>query len=167
MSYDPTIGRFVSEDPIAFEGGDVNLYRYVQNGPTDATDPSGLQDSGGGSIRIPVGATPAMIEESLKASQSYKTAAEKYDRDIDNYNKYHDIKIKYELKGSAVPGIEIEKAKVEFEITIPAGYHGPSLRQLKVYKRDLDRKAEVMREKLMALFPMTLPPDIRYDWPRA
>ena len=43
MSYDPTIGRFISEDPIAFDGGDANLLRYVGNGPTNFTDPSGLQ----------------------------------------------------------------------------------------------------------------------------
>jgi uncharacterized protein RhaS with RHS repeats len=43
MSYDPTIGRFISEDPIAFDGGDADLYRYVGNSPTNFTDPSGLQ----------------------------------------------------------------------------------------------------------------------------
>ena len=42
MSYDPTIGRWTTEDPIAFEGGDANLYRYVGNSPTNATDPTGL-----------------------------------------------------------------------------------------------------------------------------
>ena len=40
--YDPEVGRFVSEDPIGFEGGDVNLYAYVQNNPVMFVDPSGL-----------------------------------------------------------------------------------------------------------------------------
>jgi RHS repeat-associated protein len=39
--YDSTIGRFVNEDTIGFEGGDANLYRYVSNSPTNYTDPSG------------------------------------------------------------------------------------------------------------------------------
>ena len=39
--YDPRTGRFLSEDPIGFAGGDVNLYRYAGNSPTNATDPSG------------------------------------------------------------------------------------------------------------------------------
>lgn len=39
--YDATIGRFVSEDPIGFGGGDFNFYRYVANRPVSATDPSG------------------------------------------------------------------------------------------------------------------------------
>jgi RHS repeat-associated protein len=40
--YDAGIQRWLSEDPIGFAGGDHNLYRYVGNGPTNATDPSGL-----------------------------------------------------------------------------------------------------------------------------
>jgi RHS repeat-associated protein len=39
--YDPKTGRWLSQDPIGFEGGDTNLYRYVENGPTNATDPTG------------------------------------------------------------------------------------------------------------------------------
>ena len=39
--YDPGVGRFVSEDPIGFEGGDMSLYRYVENSPIGDNDPSG------------------------------------------------------------------------------------------------------------------------------
>jgi hypothetical protein len=42
--YDPTTGRWTTEDPIRFEAGDANLYRYVKNDPTNATDPSGLKE---------------------------------------------------------------------------------------------------------------------------
>jgi RHS repeat-associated protein len=41
--YSPKMGRFISQDPIGFAAGDANLYRYVGNGPTMATDPSGLK----------------------------------------------------------------------------------------------------------------------------
>jgi RHS repeat-associated protein len=40
--YDPATGRFISQDPIGFEAGDANLYRYVGNGVMTNTDPSGL-----------------------------------------------------------------------------------------------------------------------------
>ena len=40
--YDPQSGRFLSEDPIGFEAGDQNLYRYVFNNPINLADPSGL-----------------------------------------------------------------------------------------------------------------------------
>jgi RHS repeat-associated protein len=39
--YDPAVGRWLSEDPIGFAAGDANLSRYVGNGPTNASDPSG------------------------------------------------------------------------------------------------------------------------------
>jgi RHS repeat-associated protein len=45
--YDPATGRWVSEDPIGFAGGDANLSRYVGNSATVATDPSGLEVEGG------------------------------------------------------------------------------------------------------------------------
>jgi len=40
--YDSQIGRFVSEDPIGFSGGDNNVYRYSFNDPVNLEDPSGL-----------------------------------------------------------------------------------------------------------------------------
>jgi len=39
--FDPRAGRFISKDPIGFAGGDVNLYRYVQNNPVNYADPYG------------------------------------------------------------------------------------------------------------------------------
>jgi RHS repeat-associated protein len=42
--YDPKVGSWLSEDPISFDGGDANLYRYVANRAVDRVDPSGLSD---------------------------------------------------------------------------------------------------------------------------
>jgi RHS repeat-associated protein len=44
----PTLGRWISQDPIGFEAGDANLYRYVGNGPGNYLDSDGL-------IRFPGG----------------------------------------------------------------------------------------------------------------
>jgi RHS repeat-associated protein len=41
--YDAGTGRFLGQDPLRFGGGDTNLYRYVGNVPTGATDPTGLR----------------------------------------------------------------------------------------------------------------------------
>jgi RHS repeat-associated protein len=38
--YDPSVGRFLSEDPIGLQGG-PNLYTYVLNNPGRYRDPSG------------------------------------------------------------------------------------------------------------------------------
>ena len=40
--YDPAIGRFISEDPLGFDAGDVNVQRYVGNNTPNSIDPSGL-----------------------------------------------------------------------------------------------------------------------------
>ena len=41
--YDATIGRWLSVDPIGFEGNDTNLYRYVFNAPALKPDFQGLK----------------------------------------------------------------------------------------------------------------------------
>ncbi len=43
--YDASNGRFISEDPIGFGGGDANVNRYVGNSPTMLIDPLGLKGS--------------------------------------------------------------------------------------------------------------------------
>ena len=39
--YNPDTGRFLSEDPIGFDGGSSSFYRYVRNSPVNYTDPTG------------------------------------------------------------------------------------------------------------------------------
>ena len=39
--YSHDLGRFLSEDPLGFDAGDYNLYRYVFNNPTNSIDPTG------------------------------------------------------------------------------------------------------------------------------
>ena len=46
--YDPAVGRWLSQDPIGFEGGDANLYRMVGNATTMFVDPDGLQAQSAG-----------------------------------------------------------------------------------------------------------------------
>ncbi|MDP0490685.1 MAG: RHS repeat-associated core domain-containing protein [Verrucomicrobiota bacterium JB023] len=39
--YDPAQGRFLTADPLGYQGGDFNLYTYVRNLPLMLTDPTG------------------------------------------------------------------------------------------------------------------------------
>ena len=39
--YNPALHRFISEDPLGFGGGDVNLHAYALNSPSNFRDPSG------------------------------------------------------------------------------------------------------------------------------
>jgi RHS repeat-associated protein len=41
--YDADMGRLIGRDPIGYSGG-INLYEYVGDNPTNATDPSGLRN---------------------------------------------------------------------------------------------------------------------------
>jgi RHS repeat-associated protein len=65
--YDPTTGRFLSEDPSGFEGG-VDLYAYVSNSPTNLHDPtgkgSGIVVVGGGTVSVTTTITVTTIGES-------------------------------------------------------------------------------------------------------
>ena len=40
--YNPQTGEWTTKDPSSFRAGDANLYRYVGNNVTNATDPTGL-----------------------------------------------------------------------------------------------------------------------------
>jgi RHS repeat-associated protein len=42
--YSAELGRFLQTDPIRFDAGDVNLYRYVGNSVADKIDPFGLEE---------------------------------------------------------------------------------------------------------------------------
>jgi RHS repeat-associated protein len=74
--YQPALGRFVSEDPIQYEGGQ-NLYTYVDNDPMSFSDPGGYTKGGQQklNINLPDGRTitkktPAQqIQEVLKKAK--------------------------------------------------------------------------------------------------
>ena len=81
--YSTATGRFTARDPIGFVGGDANLYRYVGNDPTDATDPTGLyyDDPPAESAPAPYQSpyTPILGEQSLHNADA--AAAEKKQRE--------------------------------------------------------------------------------------
>lgn len=41
--FSPTLGRWLTSDPIKYEGGDFNLYRYILNNPMNFLDSTGLK----------------------------------------------------------------------------------------------------------------------------
>jgi len=44
--FDAGLGKWISDDPIGFEAGDINLSRYVANTSWNAIDPTGLEETG-------------------------------------------------------------------------------------------------------------------------
>jgi RHS repeat-associated protein len=50
--YSSSFGRWTARDPVGFKGGDINLYRFVQNDPINLIDPYGLWSIWGGSTGV-------------------------------------------------------------------------------------------------------------------
>jgi hypothetical protein len=70
--YDPATGRWMSQDPLGFDAGDSNLYRYAKNTPANATDPSGKDVwIEGGSGWEPPGHFSLCIGDPLGVYKSY------------------------------------------------------------------------------------------------
>ncbi|MHB8834493.1 MAG: RHS repeat-associated core domain-containing protein [Candidatus Methylomirabilia bacterium] len=70
--YDVENGRFISKDPIGFEGGDLNLYSYVMGNPVVGVDPGGLREVklklGAPSFRRLFGSTISMVSNKYSES---------------------------------------------------------------------------------------------------
>jgi RHS repeat-associated protein len=75
-AYNPTLGRFMSEDPRLFDAGDYNLFRYCHNDPIDFTDPMGLDGAPTYSPRQ----TSQEREETVSAPQAVWERQKKFDR---------------------------------------------------------------------------------------
>ncbi len=60
--YDPKMGRFLSEDPTGFGGGDVNLYVYAVNNPIMIIDPLGLCGEYHGAPDLPLEAPNPLLD---------------------------------------------------------------------------------------------------------
>ena len=81
--YNPTLGRFISEDPLGLVGGDINLYAYVANSVPNAADPTGtdaaaigagaVTKTGSGALQI--GAAGVVGLKAGSAARKYAHAA--------------------------------------------------------------------------------------------
>jgi RHS repeat-associated protein len=73
--YDANTGRFISEDPIGFRGGDVNFFTYTGNNPVNFVDPDGESISAITVIKII--ATAYTIYQSYEKWKQFNEKAEK------------------------------------------------------------------------------------------
>ncbi|MGP4689697.1 hypothetical protein ACSV5K_25555, partial [Agrobacterium pusense] len=67
---------FLQEDPIWFEAGDLNVYRYVWNSPANWTDPSGMAAAGqyASTLAVPVALMGGTIATQRMLSTASGTA---------------------------------------------------------------------------------------------
>jgi len=65
--------RFISDDPIEFLGGDVNLYAYVGNNPINFTDPFGL-DKEKKCPQIPLTPSGVSVDDNIRLAEDLSSA---------------------------------------------------------------------------------------------
>ncbi|MBJ6474313.1 MULTISPECIES: RHS repeat-associated core domain-containing protein, partial [Enterobacter cloacae complex] len=96
--YDPQVGRFIVQDPIGFNGGNLNLYNYAPN-PLLWIDPmglalSGVDFSGSPSLYPVTGTQRNIVEITLQGSrgrdftEAYKLAGIS-EADASEYTWHH------------------------------------------------------------------------------
>ncbi|MCW8126446.1 RHS repeat domain-containing protein [Microbulbifer halophilus] len=116
--YDPTLGRFLSPDPIVQAptySQNWNRYSYVVNNPLSFTDPSGYKVHNGCKTRWTYNHSLNMLESSTRCGGGGRSIH--YPKPRDNHDRDHDID---DLPGLPVPvnpvsgggqGGDTEKAK--------------------------------------------------------
>lgn len=103
--YDASIGRFISEDPIGFEGG-LNLYAYVGGNPSMMSDPSGKL-----AFLWHGGITFAAALETGHGWGSFGIAWDAMAADFTEFNGVHSQNTaNSNIHGMAIPGQSVEDA---------------------------------------------------------
>jgi RHS repeat-associated protein len=73
--YEPSNGRFISQDPAGFAGSGPNLYWYANGSPLDITDPTG--ETGLPSIPNPVSVVEGTVNDAVSdAANNVEESAE-------------------------------------------------------------------------------------------
>jgi hypothetical protein len=104
--YDPVTARWMSQDPLGFDAGDSNLYRYVQNEPANATDPTGLKGE----------LTWQTLKEAVKARGLPTTMIEELEKlNNTNFVRQPSIKLARWIGGNAGEKNTIELAPEHYD----------------------------------------------------
>ncbi len=75
--YDPVLGRFMSQDPLGYGGGDKNLYSFAGNNPKNKNDPNGMSASAdyGGIAQTDLSVAPSEKAVGCAVSVVFSTIA--------------------------------------------------------------------------------------------
>ena len=90
--YSPALSRFIQEDPLGFDAGDENLYRFVGNDPVSYTDPTGLTKGFFGHVEAVLKTLGAMgivdTQVAKRAIWDFANEAFKFSQEmVDKYRK--------------------------------------------------------------------------------
>jgi RHS repeat-associated protein len=137
--YAPTIGRWLSEDPIGFAAGDANLYRYVGNSPLNGIDPAGLIDPRQGwpvgqdgkrhpwGWKPPAPAAPKPCPEMKAASPVYTRWQKEKFAEFEKFRKLAG----WYRSGETTPAQNQEVRKMAEDLMAPGPSHGDVCDQIR------------------------------------
>jgi RHS repeat-associated protein len=97
--YDAEAGRFLSEDPLGFEGGDWNLYSYTASNPIGYIDSQGTSFNPAGAFAmslLEIG--PATYNWSMAAKYAYRSIVAYREGNYSESKKFADISNQYSKK---------------------------------------------------------------------
>jgi hypothetical protein len=95
--YNPVLGRFMTRDPIAENGG-VNLYAYCQNDPVNCADPEGLEAI---PTTMPASApAPRYLQIALTRLQEEQPRFDEIQREYEGERRYHEGEMGGYVKGT-------------------------------------------------------------------
>ncbi len=126
--YNPTLGRWISKDPIGFGGGVSNLYEYCVNDPVNFVDPKGLQN------------LKALIEKIRPLLKVTKNLSDAREKEYNRGNDFLDALEKYNKSNKAPYSAEV---KLQFAQTLLDGTKVDILGKLFAYLEFLGVEAAV------------------------
>ncbi|MDR2642529.1 MAG: RHS repeat-associated core domain-containing protein, partial [Planctomycetaceae bacterium] len=116
--YDSNVGRWMSVDPIGFEGGDINLFKYVHNIPVLFADFLGLETSDPCTSNSGKNETCKQIVRPVKEAEAERTyIGEKFTLYHLAYLSYYMSK-KWVSEGSAVTSACSQKLETSQSIFV-------------------------------------------------
>jgi len=150
--YHAQLGRFINRDPIGYEAGDENLYRYLKNRPIVAVDPAGLQGAPGIGLHgdpMMGGATPEdmaiLVWDTLFAPRGSDGEVQEPARVPDSYIKY--IRLAYDDCTALEVALLMRRLRAAaqiaeralFDVGIVYDYHGIDRPYLPYHREITDR----------------------------
>ena len=148
--YNPELARWISEDPIEFNGGDTNLYRYSINNPINYSDPNGEVIIQLLQLQLNIGARifTHYLDELIKFNAEFKDegreGADKYFHCVANCMAY------IFTRSKTIPKLLSESREIASDLKSLYNNIGESCatKAQKKEERRLDRKLDGVANKL-------------------
>jgi hypothetical protein len=121
--FDPSLGRWITEDPIGFGGDDENLYRFVGNSPINNSDPTGLMKKPAAIAPVPKNKSPFdknddQIRSLLKRLGDEQPAIDKIEKQIENLMKFPRININPRIGNVTCPVFNLNELIIQLRIQL-------------------------------------------------